>query len=172
MPSNLLEHDMEFIQGQQAAPTPPQQIATTKAAETAAEMIPAGQPQSMPMGTGLAAVEPNPQETEDEPASEEEQKQYDDLFVRVMAMVHDVRKAPKGKRSLADQIIQSLASKEEEPQIVIGQTAGNLLFRKTARNFNPDMATAGKVTVAEVEGRFRIFIKIENSITIFINTIL
>lgn len=30
-------------------------------------------------------------------------------------------------------------------------TAGNLLFRKTARNFNPDMATAGKFTVAEVE---------------------
>jgi 3-oxoacid CoA-transferase subunit A len=28
---------------------------------------------------------------------------------------------------------------------------GNLLFRKTARNFNPMMATAGKVTVAEVE---------------------
>ena len=30
-------------------------------------------------------------------------------------------------------------------------TAGNLLYRKTARNFNPMMATAGKVTVAEVE---------------------
>jgi 3-oxoacid CoA-transferase subunit A len=28
---------------------------------------------------------------------------------------------------------------------------GNLLFRKTARNFNPMMATAGKVTVVEVE---------------------
>ena len=28
---------------------------------------------------------------------------------------------------------------------------GNLLYRKTARNFNPMMATAGKVTVAEVE---------------------
>ena len=28
---------------------------------------------------------------------------------------------------------------------------GNLIYRKTARNFNPDMATAGKVTVAEVE---------------------
>ncbi|OYQ30835.1 succinyl-CoA--3-ketoacid-CoA transferase [Sandarakinorhabdus cyanobacteriorum] len=28
---------------------------------------------------------------------------------------------------------------------------GNLIFRKTARNFNPMMATAGKVTVAEVE---------------------
>jgi len=29
--------------------------------------------------------------------------------------------------------------------------AGNLMFRKTARNFNPVMATAGKVTVVEVE---------------------
>lgn len=29
--------------------------------------------------------------------------------------------------------------------------AGNLVFRKTARNFNPIMATAGKITVAEVE---------------------
>jgi 3-oxoacid CoA-transferase subunit A len=29
--------------------------------------------------------------------------------------------------------------------------AGNLMFRKTARNFNPNMATAAKVTVAEVE---------------------
>ncbi len=31
--------------------------------------------------------------------------------------------------------------------------AGNLMFRKTARNFNPDMATAAKITVAEVEER-------------------
>jgi 3-oxoacid CoA-transferase subunit A len=30
-------------------------------------------------------------------------------------------------------------------------TEGNLVYRKTARNFNPPMATAGKVTVAEVE---------------------
>ena len=29
--------------------------------------------------------------------------------------------------------------------------AGNLVFRKTARNFNPMMATAGRVTIAEVE---------------------
>ncbi len=28
---------------------------------------------------------------------------------------------------------------------------GNLVFRKTARNFNPMMATAGKITVVEVE---------------------
>ena len=32
-----------------------------------------------------------------------------------------------------------------------GDTAGNLIYRKTARNFNPMMATAAKVTVAEVE---------------------
>ena len=30
-------------------------------------------------------------------------------------------------------------------------SAGNLVYRRTARNFNPNMATAGKVTVAEVE---------------------
>ena len=30
-------------------------------------------------------------------------------------------------------------------------TAGNLVYRKTARNFNPNAATAGKVCVAEVE---------------------
>ncbi len=30
-------------------------------------------------------------------------------------------------------------------------TQGNLIFRKTARNFNPMMATAGRVTVVEVE---------------------
>ncbi len=32
-----------------------------------------------------------------------------------------------------------------------GDHEGNLIYRKTARNFNPMMATAGKVTVAEVE---------------------
>ena len=35
-----------------------------------------------------------------------------------------------------------------------GDTEGNLVYRKTARNFNPIMATAGKVTVAEVEHLF------------------
>jgi 3-oxoacid CoA-transferase subunit A len=30
-------------------------------------------------------------------------------------------------------------------------TAGNLIYRKTARNFNPLAATCGKVTVAEAE---------------------
>jgi 3-oxoacid CoA-transferase subunit A len=32
-----------------------------------------------------------------------------------------------------------------------GDKSGNLVFKKTARNFNPMMATAGKVCVAEVE---------------------
>ena len=32
-----------------------------------------------------------------------------------------------------------------------GDPAGNLVYRMTARNFNPMMATAGKVCVAEVE---------------------
>jgi 3-oxoacid CoA-transferase subunit A len=32
-----------------------------------------------------------------------------------------------------------------------GDTWGNLMYRKTARNFNPMMATAAKVTIAEVE---------------------
>jgi 3-oxoacid CoA-transferase subunit A len=32
-----------------------------------------------------------------------------------------------------------------------GDTEGNLVYRKTARNFNPIMATAGRVTLAEVE---------------------
>ena len=32
-----------------------------------------------------------------------------------------------------------------------GDTHGNLIFRKTARNFNPLIAKAGKVTIAEVE---------------------
>ena len=33
----------------------------------------------------------------------------------------------------------------------IGDTAGNLIYKGTARNFNPLMAMAGKITIAEVE---------------------
>src|SRR5262249_46865127 len=33
----------------------------------------------------------------------------------------------------------------------MGDTEGNLVYRKTARNFNPMMATAGKITLADVE---------------------
>ena len=34
-----------------------------------------------------------------------------------------------------------------------GDKEGNLVYRKTARNFNPPMATAAKLTIAEVEHR-------------------
>jgi 3-oxoacid CoA-transferase subunit A len=32
-----------------------------------------------------------------------------------------------------------------------GDTGGNLIYKETARNFNPVMAMAGKITIAEVE---------------------
>jgi 3-oxoacid CoA-transferase subunit A len=32
-----------------------------------------------------------------------------------------------------------------------GDTMGNLIFKATSRNFNPMMAMAGKITIAEVE---------------------
>jgi len=32
-----------------------------------------------------------------------------------------------------------------------GDAQGNLVFKETARNFNPMMAMAGKITIAEVE---------------------
>ena len=32
-----------------------------------------------------------------------------------------------------------------------GDTSGNLIYRRTARNFNPNVASAGRITVAEVE---------------------
>jgi 3-oxoacid CoA-transferase subunit A len=32
-----------------------------------------------------------------------------------------------------------------------GDAAGNLVYRKTARNFNPNVAMCGKICVAEVE---------------------
>ena len=32
-----------------------------------------------------------------------------------------------------------------------GDTSGNLVYRKAARNFNPMMATAAKICIAEVE---------------------
>jgi 3-oxoacid CoA-transferase subunit A len=33
----------------------------------------------------------------------------------------------------------------------VADKSGNLLFNKTARNFNPNVAMAGKITVVEVE---------------------
>src|SRR5579864_5558818 len=44
-----------------------------------------------------------------------------------------------------------------------GDTEGNLVYRKTARNFNPVMATAGKVTVAEVEQFVKRIVHVPNA---------
>jgi hypothetical protein len=122
---------MEFIQGQDQEPTQEQRAATTVGANQA-EMIPAGQQQPMgaAQGTGLANIEGRPQDAPDEPASEEEQAQYQDLFLRAMAAINDIRKPPKGGtgKSLADQTIQSLADKNAEPQEAIGRTAANLMI--------------------------------------------
>ena len=117
----------EFIQGQGQ----PQEQA--QAQQPQAEMIPQGQemPQELPHGTGLAEIEQNPAETPDEEASAEDQAQYDDLFLRAMAAVNDIRKPPKAKKSMADQVIQTLADKGQEPQQSIGRTAGLLLFQLT-----------------------------------------
>ena len=115
---------MEFIQSQE--PNPQQKVAASGGAEVA-EMLPAQQPPMGPaQGTGLANVEQDPRNAPEEEASEEENAQYEDLFLRAMASIHDVRNAPKARRSLADQIIQSLATKDAEPQEAIGRTAASV----------------------------------------------
>ena len=46
---------------------------------------------------------------------------------------------------------RSLAPDVSLVKAYIADRSGNLIFRKTARNFNPNVAMAGKITVAEVE---------------------
>ncbi len=46
---------------------------------------------------------------------------------------------------------RSLAPAVSLVKAYIADKSGNLLFRKTARNFNPNVAQAGKVTIVEVE---------------------
>jgi 3-oxoacid CoA-transferase subunit A len=63
-------------------------------------------------------------------AEGKETKEFDgDTFVMERALVPDVSLV---KAWMADR-------------------SGNLVFRRTARNFNPNVAMAGKITVAEVE---------------------
>lgn len=46
---------------------------------------------------------------------------------------------------------RSLVADVSLVKALVADKAGNLVFRKTARNFNPNVAMAGKITVAEVE---------------------
>ena len=65
------------------------------------------------------------------------------------------RSSPRARRS-ARSTIEVHAGDGFDRRIALvhawkGDTEGNLVYRKTARNFNPMMATAGRLTVAEVE---------------------
>jgi hypothetical protein len=96
-------------------------------------------PPSTPMGAGLGAIEDNPAEGPDEPASEEEQAQHDDLFIRVMAAVNDIRKPKGGKESMADAVIRMLSTKDKEAYLTIGRVAGIIMSQMT------DLAKRSKV---------------------------
>ena len=58
---------------------------------------------------------------------------------------------------MRDQIIAVTVLGDDRPGIVADVTGaladlhGNLIYRRTARNFNPNAATCGKITVAEAE---------------------
>jgi hypothetical protein len=96
-------------------------------AAAATQEQPPASPAGMPMGAGRSAVEENPLEAAEEESSPEEQKQYDDLFLRVMAAVNDSRVPPKGKRSFAAELVRVLSTKGKEAYILLGQTAGLIM---------------------------------------------
>ena len=122
----------EFIQGQTggaAAPSaseflPPadkSQMAQ-EAAAPVAPPIPAG----IPQGAGMGATQPDPLNTPEEQATPEEQQDYEELFLKVMGAVNDVREG-KGGESPADAVIKMLSVKGKEAHVAIGQTGGMIL---------------------------------------------
>jgi hypothetical protein len=132
----------EFIKGQA-----PQQ------APAAPEMIPQGAPQ----GAGIGVVEENPLTAEEEPASEEEQAQFDDLQMRALGAIHDIRKSPTTDKSLADATIEMLSTKDKEPHVSIGTTAGLLMVnlidnakRNEVEYSGPVIQEVGMVVVQEL----------------------
>lgn len=133
-------------QGAPQAQLPEGQIQQNVLQEASApEMIQAGQPQGSPYGTGLATIEDDPRNAPDEPASEQEQAEYEDLFIRAMAAVNDIRPRPRGQKSMADATIEMLATKDKEPFESIGITAGmtiqNLteMARRQGKKYSPDV---------------------------------
>ena len=75
------------------------------------------------------------------------------FFTRTGAGTDDRRRARKSASSTARRYImeRGIVADLSIVHAWKGDTEGNLVYRKTARNFNPMMATAGKMTVAEVE---------------------
>jgi len=89
-----------------------------------------GQPQAppgAPVGAGMGATQEDPFNAPEEPATDEEEQQFEDLFIRTIAAVNDNRKPPKGRRSLADEVVRQLSQKGKEAYIVIGDTAGLIM---------------------------------------------
>jgi 3-oxoacid CoA-transferase subunit A len=75
-------------------------------------------------------------------------------FVPVLAGVGT--EVAEGKETVIKNGRQYLIEEAFESDVAIvkawkGDTQGNLIFKETARNFNPLMAMAGKITIAEVE---------------------
>ncbi len=86
-------------------------------------------------GAGMGKVDHNPLAEADEDAGPEEQAQYEDVFKRVMAMVHDTREPEGGGKSMADSIIKKISNPEFPSYANIGGTAGELmrLFHNNAK---------------------------------------
>ncbi|MEE8403388.1 MAG: hypothetical protein V3R93_06510 [Candidatus Hydrothermarchaeaceae archaeon] len=122
----------DFIPGQTAggaAPSASEFLPQTGKAELAAEaatpppqQIPAG----IPQGAGMGATQQNPLDATDEQASPEEQEQYEELFLKVMGAVNDVRESPGGTSS-ADAIVKMMSVKGKEAHVAIGTTAGMIM---------------------------------------------
>jgi len=128
----------------EGGPTPEGQLSSPPA-EQVQQMIPPQQGGGPIGGTGLAQIEPAPKDYPDEDASPEQQKEYEDLFIRVMSAVHDVRKPPKGKKSMADSVIELMSNKDQEPQASIGTAAGMTMFniitmaKRQKKEYDPDV---------------------------------
>jgi hypothetical protein len=105
------------------SPQQQNQMADQAAASVAPEQQP---PAGMPSGAGLGATQENPVTAPEEEASPEEQKQYDDLFMRAMALINDTR--AKGQEpSPADALIALMSEKGKAAHESIGKAAGMVM---------------------------------------------
>jgi len=116
---------------EQVQPAPDQFIPPAQAqqmAQTASRATPEPQaPAGSPTGAGLHATQENPLEAPEEQANPDEQEEYNDLFIRAMAMVNDNKVPPKKKRSLAQEVVKMLSTKGKEAYVSVGTTAGLLM---------------------------------------------
>ena len=122
------EGNQQPEQGPTSGAPPVDFIAPNEQAGMAEQAVSAGQaqpppPQGIPAGAGMGATQEDPFNAPEEEASPEEQEQYLDLSMRLIAAVNDVR----GDPSPADAVIEMLSVKDKPAHIAIGQTAGMVL---------------------------------------------